>query len=111
MLVTEDLVEHLGKLGFNSAPEEVCGIAFELGPIVVIKNKSSTPETEFQFAPLSLLEKASLENHDWSKPWLIWHTHPSGSTTPSREDLRNRRTGVEYLVVALTKRGPLAVKY
>lgn len=118
MLVSDELIAEVERIGLASKPNEACGLAFYDGSVVELANASNEPHHRWRFGPFEGV-KAVLEArgfHEWmqcpeSFDYLVWHTHPSGTEGPSVVDLRLRLPGVDYLVVALTDDGPIATRY
>lgn len=116
MLVTEEVVEAIQVIGDKRAPDEACGIVFADNRVLEVENESSLDHTcNFHFGDLRSvirqIRAAGITGFMFDGAYLIWHTHPAGSVGPSLEDLRARVKGVDYLVVALTENGPVAVRY
>jgi len=74
----------------QAAPFEACGFILENDEVVEIHNVSMTPKRSFRMDREQMIEKLSGRAEFITG---IWHTHPSGTTTPSHTDLDGIKCG------------------
>jgi proteasome lid subunit RPN8/RPN11 len=117
ILLDEQLLAEIHRIGEERAPEEACGIILpetNANPRVIeLKNHCDNTHNGFLIRSSDL--RAALG--DWiyttsmSEELTIWHTHPGGGVGPSRMDMQNKVNGLNHLVVTLTAMGPVASWY
>lgn len=101
----EVVIPRIVEIGLQEQPKEACGVIVPslLSPprewVKQLKNRSTSPLTSYDIDPATI--KSLLAQPDAWADVLIWHTHPSGVTGPSRGDMLSRIEGLNYLVVAL----------
>lgn len=75
----------------QAAPLEACGFILEDDIIIECVNISRTPTCAFEMSGPDIMKK--LEGHDLSSIIGIWHTHPRGTTFPSKSDIHAMNIG------------------
>lgn len=80
----------LVRRAMQAAPFEVCGFIMEDGDIIEIRNVSLAPARHFKMDRQDMVEKLK-DRVDFIKG--IWHTHPGGTTVPSKTDLDGIKSG------------------
>lgn len=117
--LTPLLLEEITRIGLDRQPAEACGVLL-LHPrypddaksqVVELPNRSMHTHDSYQFSMRDLW----LELEDWwgshsreeASAISVWHTHPGGLIGPSPGDMKSRREGIAYLVVAMTESGPV----
>lgn len=106
-LLSEVNLQMIFVLGEEQRPLEACGIICPDGMIIRLTNWAETPEREFLIHAEDVQREvaAFIERNDMVFPqpqdFVIWHTHPSGSSGPSDADIEAARPPFQYLVVAL----------
>jgi len=76
--------EWLTRRASQSAPQEACGFILGSGRIVEIRNICPNPNRGFNMDPHDVLSKLGIQ---WDSEIVgVWHTHPSGTTHPSKTD-------------------------
>lgn len=93
----------LRRRAMQSAPLEACGFIFDDGSIVEIRNVATDPRKSFKMDLVQANQKIS-----GKKVYAIWHTHPSGSVKPSKDDIMAMNSGHirphwKYLIVSATE--------
>lgn len=76
---------------FHSAPLEACGFILDDETIIECTNVSKNPTVAFEMSGQDIINK--LAGHDLSRITAIWHTHPSGTTYPSKTDVHAMNIG------------------
>lgn len=122
ILVDDEVVGQITRIGIKRAPEEACGILIggvETGGTKVIElpNHSKDPKDSCAADRDEMIEAIDQwydgvgvdQPEDYKLDLIFWHTHPDGFIGPSRRDLRAREEGVKYLVVAIP--GGTAVRF
>lgn len=82
--------EWLVRRAIQAAPFEACGFILEGGEIVEIRNVSLAPMRAFRMCHHDATEKLSGTLEFVTG---VWHTHPRGTTEPSRSDLDGIKLG------------------
>lgn len=86
-MIDEDWLIRRAK---QAAPYEVCGFIMEDGDIIEIRNVSLAPMRHFKMDRSQMFEKLK-DRVDFIAG--IWHTHPGGTTEPSKTDLEGIKCG------------------
>ena len=78
---------------------ERCGYIFRSGEIIEIPNTAINPRRTFSMDLADLL--SAFRGKDPSQVVGIFHTHPSNSPSPSKEDVQGwpEQRGLRYLIV------------
>ena len=79
-----------------SHPREACGIVSRTGSVVLLRNVSQRPETEWEVDPDEIVR--CYQKH--GAPVAVWHSHPGGTTTPSEIDYAKHVLKVPMIIVA-----------
>lgn len=88
--VNEKARKWLVRRAVQAAPFEACGFILDTGDVVEIRNESLAPLRHFKMCGRDAFSKL---NGTLDHVVGIWHTHPRGPHTPSREDLEAIKTG------------------
>jgi proteasome lid subunit RPN8/RPN11 len=88
--MNDDAREWLLRRAMQAAPFEACGFVMEDGDVIEIRNVSLAPARHFKMDRNQLFEKLS-DRTDFIAG--VWHTHPGGTTHPSRTDLEGIKCG------------------
>lgn len=111
-LLDKDDLDQIADIGKERHPVEACGILlptpFRGRKIWEMPNRSFEPNT-FELRG----EDVSMTLVDWFNTndralWhqvVVWHTHPSGTVGPSRQDMASRVDGCCNLVVTIDDTG------
>lgn len=103
------MIPHLLAIGLEERPHEACGLIIpNLGEapldwVVKMINRADNPFNSYRLDPKTIAgleEDLGREKRVWEDV-IVWHTHPSGMSGPSRGDLEHRVEGLKYLVVAI----------
>lgn len=116
VVLETSIVQEIARIGELRRPNEACGVLLPFPwrgqPVWELPNRALKPHDSF----LMTSEDVVLQLQGWidenpeAAKWenmTFWHTHPSGNTGPSQEDLDNRIINCGNLVVSLGER-PLA---
>ena len=104
------VIPRIIEIGMAEAPKEACGLVIpdlNYPPdqwVHQLQNRAENPLNHYKIDGQTLFQIATDRNHEGDREWedvLIWHTHPSGSPTPSDGDYDAKIPGAKYLVVAL----------
>lgn len=93
-LLLPSLIDQIVDLGRKDKDKEVCGVITPTGEIIELPNRASDPSDAYE------IHREDIAPY-WNYDIIVWHTHPSGFIGPSREDMKNRVPGLDYLVVTL----------
>lgn len=89
----------LRRLAIEASPQEAVGLILSNGRVVSLPNRSSTPETNFEFARSDLADQLGVEKA--LEEVVLWHSHPSGGVGPSRTDMTQKTPLRYHLVVTI----------
>lgn len=81
----------LMDIASRSFPYEACGFILFNETIIECQNISRNPTNSFEMSGQDILKK--LAPHDLSKIAGIWHSHPGGTTHPSKTDVHAMSIG------------------
>lgn len=87
----------LQSMAVNSAVE-ICGIVSVSGKIYPVDNKAVDKANSFTFCRVGYFKALKAACSDGGV-LFIYHSHPSGYTTPSREDLLFAKTNKHHSVI------------
>lgn len=99
------VIPRIVEIGMARIPYEACGIVVPNLDVpasewvVEMENKADNPLNSYKIDSATIRQIVS-DPSVWDDV-LIWHTHPSGSPSPSQADWEGRLPGLKYLVVAL----------
>lgn len=115
LLQKVDLVE-IARIGRERQPAEACGVLlptpFRGSRVWEMPNRASRFNEAFELHTDDIVVQLGEwlgQNRDHWDDLAVWHTHPSGDTTPSKADMEGRFEPMANLVVALTEEGPKPV--
>lgn len=89
--MNEETREWLRNKALQAAPLEACGFILNDGLIIECANVSRKPTCSFEMSGPDIMNK--LVGHDLSSIVGIWHTHPQGTTFPSKTDIHAMSIG------------------
>lgn len=100
--MNEETRKWLRNKALEASPLEACGFILDDGNIIECINISRTPHCGFEMSALDIMKK--LEGYDLSSIMGIWHTHPKGTTFPSKTDIHAMNIGAihenwDYFIV------------
>lgn len=88
---------HLASL----SKKEICGIVSTTLEIIPINNVSTKPETSFTFDKRQYFKTLSQLNNQDQGVLCLYHSHPTASPNPSKEDLEYlQRSPFDMLIVS-----------
>lgn len=104
VLLADDLLSDIVRLGEAALPYEACGVICQ-GVVISVPNRAPDPTRSYLIQANEITEAVTAAcgplTHDMVDDLIIWHTHPSGLVGPSREDMTHRLENYRYLVVAM----------
>lgn len=84
---------------------ECCGIYTTAGEVIALRNMSESPHNSYILDSEEVVElfesRDDLHVGDIGTNVGVWHTHPDGLIGPSREDMKLKIEGLNYLVVTI----------
>lgn len=110
MVLEEDMVMEIARIGDLRSPSEACGLLLPTPvngvQIIELPNRSMTPQDDFEMRGTDMLMALEQVFQGDFPEQLIdsltaWHTHPGGNLGPSRFDMKNRPARLKSLVVTL----------
>jgi proteasome lid subunit RPN8/RPN11 len=100
-----EVVEKILMITQHNPLIEHCGVYTDMGEVICLRNISEKPESSYVLDPDEVVElfesRDDFQIDDLGEKVGVWHTHPSGLVGPSREDLRTKIDGLNYLVVTI----------
>lgn len=70
---------------FQASPHEICGFVLDDGEIIEVANVAENSMRDFQMDRMDVARRLTLDQ--FSRIFAVWHSHPKGSTVPSRKDI------------------------
>lgn len=107
--LTPEVVAEIARIGNLRLPAEACGVLLPYSwrgqQVWEMPNRSKTPHNTFAMKSddivVTLTDWSREENLGWES-LTLWHTHPTGSSSPSKADLENRTEHCGNLLVGLS---------
>ena len=111
----ERLLEELVRHAQDCLPEECCGVLIGAGSSVyrTVAVENASPQNrrrEYLAAPQAILESWLAARADGLEIVGYYHSHPSGSATPSALDRREAWPGTSYVILGMKGRDLREVK-
>lgn len=110
MVLDQELVDEIARLGRERSPNECCGILLphpvKGRSVYELPNRSKLPHDSFELwgSDLVLTIEAIPFDYEFNIDELtIWHTHPNGGVGPSKADMDNKPPKFKHLVVTLAE--------
>ncbi|WP_173200371.1 Mov34/MPN/PAD-1 family protein [Geobacter sp. SVR] len=85
-MLSEDVLNQLKRIAQQSPKFEACGLVDDQNRVHPVKNASSTPAQNFVFDKREYFTFLRRLHEEGAKIVCVYHTHPSGSTLPSKAD-------------------------
>ena len=98
----EEMIAHVGSL----APLEACGLLAGTGmrveKVLTVTNEARS-EVKYAMNPIEQLHALERIESKGLELLGIFHSHPAGPETPSREDIARAYYSVTYVILSQTK--------
>lgn len=108
VILTPDLVDELVALGESRRPAEACGVVIPYRwrgqQVWEMPNRAKRPHDTFEMHSSDIGVALGEWQEDTQLDWgliTIFHTHPSGSLTPSEADMKHRVPNCGNLLIGL----------